>query len=358
MTALAKSKVQKKDILNIASITTFSRFGLTLYCGYLIVHNDILLSLIILIIAAFTDFLDGWFARKFNCESSFGQKLDPIADKFMLLLVYLFSPVYGTIILVIETIAREISTKLRQKIRSHYIPLGSKYITGFQMTLLGGLILLKSTNQAHLEWILLLSMCYLSYERFSIYKKEYTMYLQQRNKIKPEEQFSTLANKITIFGFILIPIIIWLYLSGEMLWSLVLYIVAWITDLIDGFVAHKYNQKTTFGERLDPIRDKLLIGLVVCLLLPFHYVAVLFVVEIISAIYFNLEKKLTNVHTITKLSRVITFAQGIVLSYTLASSILDFPHLEIGLLIIVLSLIRAGSYSYSYYAQLTKLQTQ
>ena len=46
-------------------------------------NNDI--SILLILIAAFTDFLDGYFARKYNHQTTLGAKLDPLADKILLL---------------------------------------------------------------------------------------------------------------------------------------------------------------------------------------------------------------------------------------------------------------------------------
>ncbi len=46
-------------------------------------NNDI--SILLILIAAFTDFLDGYFARKYGYQTTLGAKLDPLADKILLL---------------------------------------------------------------------------------------------------------------------------------------------------------------------------------------------------------------------------------------------------------------------------------
>ena len=74
----------------------------------------------------------------------------------------------------------------------------------------------------------------------------------------------TLASKITLVRVVFIPVfMVMMYLSGGepgfwMWWSLAIFILASITDWVDGFIARKYNQTSDFGKFLDPLADKLL----------------------------------------------------------------------------------------------------
>lgn len=78
-----------------------------------------------------------------------------------------------------------------------------------------------------------------------------------------------LANKLTIFRIILVPImaiIPYLNLQGDFLGMPIMYflmelifIVASITDKLDGYIARSRNQVTTFGKFLDPLADKILV---------------------------------------------------------------------------------------------------
>ncbi|MBR2888999.1 MAG: CDP-diacylglycerol--glycerol-3-phosphate 3-phosphatidyltransferase [Oscillospiraceae bacterium] len=74
----------------------------------------------------------------------------------------------------------------------------------------------------------------------------------------------TLASKITMVRVAFIPVfMVLMYLSGGQsgLWmwlALTVFIVASITDWVDGAIARKYNQTTDFGKFLDPLADKLL----------------------------------------------------------------------------------------------------
>ena len=74
----------------------------------------------------------------------------------------------------------------------------------------------------------------------------------------------TLASKITLVRVAMIPAYMaTMYLShGEAgLWmylSLAIFIIASLTDFVDGYIARHYNQTTDFGKFLDPLADKLL----------------------------------------------------------------------------------------------------
>lgn len=78
--------------MNIANYLTFLRIILAFFCIGFILHNDfnsIFIAFIIFVIASLTDLLDGIFARRHNLISDLGKLLDPIADKILIIGVFL-----------------------------------------------------------------------------------------------------------------------------------------------------------------------------------------------------------------------------------------------------------------------------
>ena len=73
-------------------------------------------------------------------------------------------------------------------------------------------------------------------------------------------QLWNVANQLTLFRLLGIPLIFISILYGRHGWALALFVAAAVTDAIDGLVARRFNQKTQLGAYLDPIADKLLLS--------------------------------------------------------------------------------------------------
>ena len=79
----------------------------------------------------------------------------------------------------------------------------------------------------------------------------------------------TTANQLTILRMLLIPAFVILLLYGHQGWALITFMVAGLTDLLDGLMARLAGEKTTLGAWLDPMADKLLlVTMFVVLTLP------------------------------------------------------------------------------------------
>jgi len=80
-----------------------------------------------------------------------------------------------------------------------------------------------------------------------------------------------LPNIITLGRILLVPVTIWLIVSDAFFLAFIAFIVAGISDAVDGFIAKRFDLATELGAYLDPIADKLLlVGIYVSLGLLQH----------------------------------------------------------------------------------------
>jgi cardiolipin synthase (CMP-forming) len=68
-----------------------------------------------------------------------------------------------------------------------------------------------------------------------------------------------LPNAITIARILSVPVLIWLIVSGEYLLAFWLFVLAGVSDGVDGYIAKRFDQRTELGAYLDPIADKLML---------------------------------------------------------------------------------------------------
>jgi len=94
-------------------------------------------------------------------------------------------------------------------------------------------------------------------------------------------QLFTAPNQLTLARMIFLPFIIINLLSHHYHWALVLFVLAGLSDGLDGLLARRLHQQTLLGQYLDPIADKLLMTtmfLVLAILqkIPWKYTVVVF----------------------------------------------------------------------------------
>jgi cardiolipin synthase len=84
-----------------------------------------------------------------------------------------------------------------------------------------------------------------------------------------QSQLTQIPNLITIARIVAIPVVVALVMTGDpnLRWvALILYVLAAASDWLDGYLARKWNQISPLGRMLDPIADKLLVGLLIAAL--------------------------------------------------------------------------------------------
>lgn len=93
-----------------------------------------------------------------------------------------------------------------------------------------------------------------------------------------------IPNALTILRFILIPFIVIFLFQDKYIESLIFLVISALTDVLDGFIARKYNFITNFGKLIDPLADKatqiaILVTLAIRNIIPFWILIIVFVKE-------------------------------------------------------------------------------
>ena len=94
-----------------------------------------------------------------------------------------------------------------------------------------------------------------------------------------------LPNKLTLLRIIMIPVfVVLLYLDFPFnnLVALAVFILASITDTLDGYIARKYNLITDFGNFMDPIADKLLVTAAMLVFVDWHMMPAWVVIVVVA----------------------------------------------------------------------------
>ncbi len=118
-----------------------------------------------------------------------------------------------------------------------------------------------------------------------------------------KDQIFTIPNLLSFFRIALIFFIVWLYFTNHPYWALAFVVLSAITDVVDGFIARKFNMTTDFGKALDPIADKLTQGVIMIALIarfPLMWLplVIMIVKEILAfALRFIAFKKTQEVHS-------------------------------------------------------------
>jgi cardiolipin synthase len=99
----------------------------------------------------------------------------------------------------------------------------------------------------------------------------------------------TVPNILSFFRLALVPVFIWLIITGQDTLALVTLVISSVTDFLDGFLARRLNQVSRLGQLLDPAADRLyifaaLIGLAWRELIPWWLVATIVLRDVMLAV--------------------------------------------------------------------------
>lgn len=100
------------------------------------------------------------------------------------------------------------------------------------------------------------------------------------HRIFKKNQILTIPNLLSLVRIVLIPVIVWLYSYEKNYYAAIgVIVLSGATDIIDGWIARRFNMISDFGKALDPLADKLTqAALLLCLLSKYKLMRGLIVV--------------------------------------------------------------------------------
>ncbi|MDR3148561.1 MAG: CDP-alcohol phosphatidyltransferase family protein [Oscillospiraceae bacterium] len=176
-----------------------------------------------------------------------------------------------------------------------------------------------------------------------------------------------LPNLLSIFRLCLVPVFIVTYFDGgeySGLRSVLIYGVASLTDVLDGYIARKYNMTSPLGRLLDPMADKLMtFSVLLCVtidkIVPMWALIFFFVKESLMAVGgFILRHKLSDIpssNLFGKISTVVFFTVCVILIVANGHIPQPVPNIMIGAAIVVM-LLAFASYIQKYIAIQLKMK--
>lgn len=162
-----------------------------------------------------------------------------------------------------------------------------------------------------------------------------------------------IPNILTVIRFCLIPVFIYVFynpnIDNNLLWGIVVFIIAGATDLLDGYIARKYDLITKWGKLMDPLADKLmlitvLVSLYVKGIIPVPIILIVFVKEflmIAGAAFLYKNRNIVVEANFFGKAATVSFYVAVV------ATVLKLPYYNILLYIaVVLTLIALVQYGY------------
>lgn len=102
-----------------------------------------------------------------------------------------------------------------------------------------------------------------------------------------------IPNMLTSLRFCLIGVFIYVFSSptieGNLKWSILIFLIAGVTDILDGYIARKYDMVTKWGKIMDPLADKLmlivvLVSLYTIQIVPLAVIIIVLIKELLMVI--------------------------------------------------------------------------
>ena len=160
-----------------------------------------------------------------------------------------------------------------------------------------------------------------------------------------------LPNILTLFRFVLVPLLTVLIYFDRMVFALAVYVVACATDLLDGYIARSRKLVTEEGMLLDPLADKLMavfavVAFTVTGVLPWFVLAVLLIKELLmvgGGIFLYFKNIIASANTFGKIA---AFILNTAIAFTFLHWLVDPWHIYFICFALLFMLVALGQYAY------------
>jgi len=242
----------------------------------------------VFILLSLTDALDGYIARAKKQVTKLGKIIDPIADKLLISTALIFFIGKGVDLwMALAIISRElIITVLRLIALSKNVVIAASKL-GKLKTISQVVAIVAVIMGVRYAWHLMLIAVILTLWSGLDY---FVRIVKSKEIIK--EKIVNIPNTITFIRFILIPFFIYYLMSYKEGIALILFVVIVISDKADGVSARLMNQITEFGKGFDAFTDWTLIILTFIVLVTKDYIAIFWIILILTACAINSVMKL------------------------------------------------------------------
>lgn len=177
-----------------------------------------------------------------------------------------------------------------------------------------------------------------------------------------------IPNILTILRFLLIPVFAYFLSTRNFIVAVLLFLAAGLTDVLDGYVARKYNLITSWGKIADPLADKLMqitafvIMSLVLKIIPLELVLVILVKETLmglgALVLYKQKKFVVSANWYGKISTVVFYLAIIMLIFDEPFGRWNLFGMAVNLLVFILAVIAALFAFFMYFRSYLRIKHQ
>ncbi len=166
--------------------------------------------------------------------------------------------------------------------------------------------------------------------------------------MKKQTEIWTIPNILSFFRLALIPFIVWAYCLGVYLLCAGLIILSGITDLLDGYIARRFDMVSALGKALDPIADKLtLFAILIFVAIEKNLLFILLGIFIVKEILMGIEglfiiKKTGTTYSAEWYGKITTLVMYISMIIVIVWE--NIPHIAVLIILLLCSILVAFSF--------------